>query len=222
MSGRYQYDWSSFDKIIAEAKANGTYELTGKPSAGALTQALPDQRAGGGTITGYVSREAGFPAKFPGFCQRCQSGIEVGARIESAQPKGYQHVTCQPVARVETPVAQAEATRTFSEAMRRFFAVENAEGTLVFLRVTKTEKGWTYVDQVVGGQGELPRAKVTPDGRYIGAMQASYAKAMADPEAALIRYGLEIGRCGHCNRVLTDASSRAAGIGPVCAGKAGF
>ena len=41
----------------------------------------------------------------------------------------------------------------------------------------------------------------------------------ADYRAAMRLYGQEIGRCGHCGRTLTDAESRARGIGPVCAEK---
>lgn len=37
--------------------------------------------------------------------------------------------------------------------------------------------------------------------------------------AAMVRYGHELGVCGRCGRTLTDEASRAAGIGPVCAGK---
>lgn len=38
----------------------------------------------------------------------------------------------------------------------------------------------------------------------------------SEPEAALVRYGRELGVCGVCGRALTDESSREAGIGPVC------
>lgn len=44
----------------------------------------------------------------------------------------------------------------------------------------------------------------------------------ADVKAASIRYGQEIGRCGVCNRTLTNDVSIAAGIGPVCAGRMGW
>lgn len=43
-----------------------------------------------------------------------------------------------------------------------------------------------------------------------------------DPEAAMLAYGREIGKCGHCGRTLTDEDSRAAGIGPVCRRKVSF
>lgn len=45
------------------------------------------------------------------------------------------------------------------------------------------------------------------------------AAIAVDVKGAMIKYGLELGKCGRCNRTLTDAESRAAGIGPVCAGK---
>lgn len=41
----------------------------------------------------------------------------------------------------------------------------------------------------------------------------------ADPKAATIRYGRELGVCGRCGRTLTDEASRAAGIGPICIDK---
>jgi hypothetical protein len=40
-----------------------------------------------------------------------------------------------------------------------------------------------------------------------------------DPQAAMLRYGVELGHCGHCGRTLTNESSRARGIGPICAQK---
>lgn len=41
-------------------------------------------------------------------------------------------------------------------------------------------------------------------------------KIADDPMAAMLRYGREIGSCGHCGRTLTNDESRALGIGPVC------
>lgn len=44
----------------------------------------------------------------------------------------------------------------------------------------------------------------------------------ADPKAAMLRYGNEIGSCGKCGRTLTDDDSRTRGIGPICAAKLGW
>ena len=55
--------------------------------------------------------------------------------------------------------------------------------------------------------------------RNLGKIQQVLAVIARDTKAAMIRYGQELGQCGHCGRTLTDATSRAAGIGPVCAGR---
>lgn len=48
--------------------------------------------------------------------------------------------------------------------------------------------------------------------------QLSVVEAIAaDPAQALSDYGHEVGRCGVCNRTLTDPESITRGIGPVCA-----
>lgn len=80
-------------------------------------------------------------------------------------------------------------------------------------------------------EGHLAFYRLTPDGLFVqasdelhrvpgNAEQAIVDKIAADPKAASIRYGLEIGSCGRCGRTLTDEDSRARGIGPVCAEKA--
>ena len=49
--------------------------------------------------------------------------------------------------------------------------------------------------------------------------EAMIGQISLDPYVASTTYGTEIGKCGRCGRSLTDKTSRAAGIGPVCAGK---
>lgn len=44
----------------------------------------------------------------------------------------------------------------------------------------------------------------------------------ADLPNASRMYGQELGQCGVCGRTLTDADSRAAGIGPICQEKTGW
>lgn len=41
-------------------------------------------------------------------------------------------------------------------------------------------------------------------------------------EECMLRYGRELGHCGHCGRTLTNDESRAVGIGPVCREKVNF
>jgi hypothetical protein len=41
----------------------------------------------------------------------------------------------------------------------------------------------------------------------------------AGTKESLLRFGREIGVCGHCGRTLTNDESRAKGIGPICEGR---
>jgi hypothetical protein len=53
-------------------------------------------------------------------------------------------------------------------------------------------------------------------------LAATVEAAAADPMAAAKLYGQQTGRCSCCGRELTDPSSIAAGIGPICADKFGL
>jgi hypothetical protein len=94
------------------------------------------------------------------------------------------------------------------------YAVE-IDGTLKFYKIdTPTEGRWagrTFVS--VQASDELYPV------RNRTAREEILAVIAVDPEAAMRRYGQEIGRCGHCNRTLTDETSRRNGIGPICADK---
>jgi hypothetical protein len=72
--------------------------------------------------------------------------------------------------------------------------------------------GYTFVSRVIGGH---------EDTRVRGAeaRQALDAIAAFGPQDAAKAYGRAIGRCGRCNRHLTDETSRTLGLGPECAQK---
>lgn len=87
------------------------------------------------------------------------------------------------------------------------YAVENAEGVLSFYRVRK--------------DGSLVVMASDAEHRVFGKAAATVLDKIAEAgfDAAGRRFGREIGACCRCGRTLTDADSRAAGIGPTCAGK---
>lgn len=98
-------------------------------------------------------------------------------------------------------IADGHYALTFSNDVTRFFKVSSP---------TKGKwAGRTFVDMQAGDEYYPVRdaAKRTTVLRLIS----------ADPLAALAHYGHKIGRCGICNRTLTNEESRARGIGPVCA-----
>lgn len=106
------------------------------------------------------------------------------------------------------------------------YAVDNAEGEATFIRVDRVTDGkwagWVFVKQVIGGMEErdFPRiGSQRPDDAYKGTFESLLRKVLADPVTAAQRYGLELGECSVCGRTLTDAESRAAGIGPKCAAR---
>lgn len=97
------------------------------------------------------------------------------------------------------------------------YAIEH-EGTLKFYKVnTPTEGRWagrTFVE--VQASDELYPVRDQATRQFILASIAD------DPQAAMLRYGQEIGSCGHCGRTLTNEESRQYGIGPICRGKMGW
>lgn len=96
------------------------------------------------------------------------------------------------------------------------YAIE-ADGVVKFYRVDRpTEGRWagrTFVKVQASDDLHPVRGE--------GARQVLEAIAV-DPREASLRYGREIGACGVCGRTLTDETSRANGIGPICASKAGW
>lgn len=97
------------------------------------------------------------------------------------------------------------------------YALVNESRGIEFYRVDKPSEGkWagkTFVKRQAGDDFyTMSRSH-----------QQDALRAIAgDPKAAMLRYGIELGRCGHCGRTLTNDESRALGIGPVCREKIGF
>lgn len=95
------------------------------------------------------------------------------------------------------------------------YAVE-MDGVLKFYRVDKPTQGrWNgYTFVKVQASDDLYPVR--------GASAKAVLAAIAvDPPAAMLRYGKELGSCGHCGRTLTNEVSRITGIGPICRAKMG-
>lgn len=92
------------------------------------------------------------------------------------------------------------------------YAVENSEGELRFYKV---EEDGGFFKVFVQASDELHQL------RFAAFREVLVKIEEVGPLQASIRYGQAIGVCGKCGRTLTDPESRAAGIGPICAGKLG-
>ena len=111
---------------------------------------------------------------------------------------------------------------------RTYAAVDNDEGSVTFLIFDRPEvldrnkqpnkwHGWVFVKQFIGGTGEGQRlGSQRPNETYVGQWANLVDRVLADPKAAVQRFGHELGICGVCNLPLTNAESREYGIGPVC------
>jgi len=102
----------------------------------------------------------------------------------------------------QAPVAQVEDGRyaVQEDGVLRFFRVKNGRRPgFVFLDIQASDE-WHAI-------------------RNVSRIHAVLALIAQDAQAAMIRYGHELGECGRCGRTLTDEASRAAGIGPICISK---
>jgi hypothetical protein len=126
----------------------------------------------------------------------------------------------QPVARKGYAPRPASAPhRTNAAVPEGRYAVDGDDGNLKFYHVDRPTEGkwagYTFVKVQAGDEYYPVKGK--------GPREAVLAKiAEAGIEAAMLRYGREIGACGHCGRTLTNPESRELGIGPVCRAKMGF
>lgn len=97
------------------------------------------------------------------------------------------------------------------------YAVDGEDGVLRFYRVDRPTTGQWAGHTFVKVQASDDYHRV-----FATAARIILAKIAADPKGAMLRYGMELGNCGHCGRTLTDSKSRARGIGPVCASNLGW
>lgn len=103
-------------------------------------------------------------------------------------------------------------TDTNGKPMALRYAVE-IDGVLKFYKIKPGNKpGFYFIDVQASDELHPIRNRASKDA-IVAAIIA------AGPDACMARYGQEIGSCGRCGRTLTDAESRARGIGPDCLGK---
>lgn len=102
------------------------------------------------------------------------------------------------------------AAPSHPEVLDGRYAIPNASGKggLAFYKVWTRRDGSRGVD-----------LQVSDDYLPVGRAQVPgiLARIAEDVQGASAAYGREIGCCGVCGRTLTDETSRAVGIGPVCA-----
>jgi hypothetical protein len=147
------------------------------------------------------------------------SAADVAAKVDwlETQPVAQRNEVQDQPLRKRT--AQPNGQNVPVEVPAGRYAVTGEDGTTKFYRVDRpTEGRWVgYVFVKVQAGDDLYNVYNRQ------ARNTILAKIAADGvQEAMLRYGREIGNCGHCGRTLTNEESRAAGIGPVCRGKMGW
>jgi Family of unknown function (DUF6011) len=96
-----------------------------------------------------------------------------------------------------------------------FFIVDPTDGEEKFFKVDKPTEGrwagYTFLKVQAGSEFWPIKNKQHRD--------QVFAEIAKNPTEAMNEYGLRLGRCGVCNRVLTARDSRLRGIGPICASR---
>jgi hypothetical protein len=95
-----------------------------------------------------------------------------------------------------------------------FFIVDPTDGKEKFFRVNKGKDRWEGYTFLAVQASDFFYPVKSPDHR-----KAVLAEIAKDPVTAMNEYGMRLGRCGVCNRILTDKDSRLQGIGPICAAR---
>lgn len=142
------------------------------------------------------------PNRYGGTCVRC--GGEVEAEAGTCEKRDGRWVVSH--------IGECPERVEHAVPAGHYAIASEGDNDLLFVRVDRNEGYPVRVKMIVGGHPEMTLAKNRVTGILARIAEAGVA------EAAKL-YGNEIGRCCRCNRTLTDATSRAAGIGPECATK---
>lgn len=143
-----------------------------------------------------INKSPGQPNRYTGHCLRCNLQVLAGEGL-IAWDKDRNHWGA---VHRDGECAVTEFPFPYGR-----YAVDTDEGHLAFYQALETGLYVQASDEL-----HLVRGK---------AQHKIIDKISADPQAASIRYGLELKVCGRCGRTLTNEDSRAMGIGPECAKK---
>jgi hypothetical protein len=109
---------------------------------------------------------------------------------------------------------KANGIEGFDDVLPGRYALDGEDGTLRFYWLKDEDEHGNprRLVQLVGAPGDFVQ-------RRIWRPQSIMEQIARDSASAMIRFGLEVGKCGKCGSPLTDEASRARGIGPICAEK---
>ena len=148
------------------------------------------------------------------------------AACERLMQRDQERATAADARRATAPALDvSKLTAAFAKA--RSVAAADGEGVM-FLKLRldtfeftpdRSNAAEVWVKEAGVWLGKTEGGKFTRFRACNDEQQARIVAACADPEAAARAYGLRFGSCSCCGRTLTNAESRALGIGPICRSK---
>lgn len=194
---------------------------TAKPHEGEANPAYAEAKAYASTYSGTFQFMLDMKARVNG----PKKGYGASTRLTDGMVAAILRCKANDERKVERPEPKQTGRNLMDLPNGRTRAcVENESGSLTFLLidVIKDPKskwnGWAFVKQQTGPD-ETRIGSQRPGQTYVGQWAVLIDKVLADPMAAVVRYGNELGHCGVCGLPLTNEESREAGIGPVCRAK---
>jgi hypothetical protein len=154
--------------------------------------------------------------RFDKACADCGNVVPTGAGF--AVQIGDKWATYHKVGECGSKVAPFDLDTALTDVSNCYVALPSATGNndLDFfgVRTSRTSKR-RYIVRVIGGHSDtiIKGAEARKVAERLTALSPD------ELQEAVVRYGLAIGKCGLCNRHLTDEASRQRGLGPECASK---
>jgi hypothetical protein len=97
-----------------------------------------------------------------------------------------------------------------------YFVVDPSDDKEKFFRVSKGKEGTRWEGYRFLSVQASDYFYPIRDNRH---REIVFEAISIDPIDSMNQYGIRLGRCGVCNRILTDRDSRLRGIGPICAAR---
>jgi hypothetical protein len=141
---------------------------------------------------------------------------QVGSSLEEIRngraTEDTARATIAPATRKAAKFDLGEFIRTVKQIPDGKYALVGKDGETVhfFEVVERGNRNW--VNRLFGSPGDFRSERMSYQW-----MHAAATRIAADPKAAAILFGRETRTCGRCSSPLTNAESRARGLGPKCA-----
>ena len=168
------------------------------------------------------------------FAQSLLSSLRHYGSLTERQLAAVERIVAQDAERAAARAADAQAPAARPAALpmpRTLGAVAQfarvTVGDVSVVKKNDEELWWlksgdTLVGRLTAEGAVLFGKRIRDAGLASTAIQAALEALEADPVAAIRAHGLATGSCGCCGRELTDPTSIALGIGPICAAKLGL